>query len=539
MPVMATASPHAHHVPVTAVIGAGPAGLLFSAVSALRWRQLGRNGGWPIYLFDKRDRYERSHRLRIDPDPFRQLQHELAAPEFDELIRFLDGHRFRPAVNQLETTLSEIAGSLGIRRELATIGTGPGELDLSALRTALVEDRRLQSDAHLTVVAADSVHSATRELVRGTDQAHEHLHYSVARLRVTGTDLPHHLGYLETFRFAKVLGSALDYRLNPNGYAEIDLFLDPAEHAAVEQLAATPRQPVRVTGDTLHTAPFFSAIVKGFETGLTDAPTRVEVQSTFRLEHRYQQHVAFDLPALDATVSLAGDAAISLPFFRGMAALTACVHQLAFLHADWAAAVTRGEHRAERILAARYQREVEAIRRHELELVRARSKLLRAAKEFIRISTLVPFPIQQWFLSSRPPDRGGRMTAGAAANMALAVAAFVVAIGAPLAGGMMWPPLGWLWLAAVPIQWLGGVAYAATRSFEPEPNPLIAAIWRLQIAALALIGLPVTLLSSVLQGRVAQIFGAVGWFLLGLVFAAGLVSYERIEGQRFRAGAFD
>ncbi|MDH3500759.1 MAG: hypothetical protein OEM97_11585, partial [Acidimicrobiia bacterium] len=482
---------------------------------------------------------ERTHRLRIDPAPFRSLREELSAEPFDRLMAFLEARDFRPAVNHLEATLAGLARDLGVEREIAEVGSGVGQVDLATLRHRLEADGRLQTSAPLAIVAADSVHSGTRELVCGSEPAVEQIHHAVARLRLTGPGLPPRLGYAETFRFAKVLGSALDYRLNANGYAEVDLFLGRAEHAQMEALRATPRQPVPLAAHHVSDAPFLAAVVGGFAAGFGAGPCTVELQSTFRLEHRYQPSVVFPATNADATVLLVGDAAISLPFFRGMAALTACVRELAAVQAAWANAVVDGDAGAGQILD-RYQSGVERIRERELHIVAARSRLVGVAREFVRLSTLMPFPIQQWFLStSHQTRRGGRLSGGAALNILVATLAGFVALAAPLVGGLVWAPLGWAWFGAVPLQFLGGVVYGATQSHEPEPNPLLAAIWRLQIAFLLIAGLPITLFTSVLQGRPAQIFGAVGWFLLGFVFAAGLVVYERVEGHRFEAGAFD
>ncbi len=526
------------NTPVTAVVGAGPAGLLFCLVSRLRWIVDGRDvAQWPLYLFDKRERYERSHRLRIDPAPFAEIQRGLRHPRFDELMRFLHEHGFRPEVNRLEEKLASLVRQVGIEREITAVGAGPGEADLATLRSRLEAAGRLHRNGHLSIVAADSVHSATRELARGADPAVERLHHVVARLQIAGPGLPEHLTYVERFKLAKVLGSALDYRVNSNGYAEVDLFLTPAEHVHVEELGATPRRPVHVTADSVPAAPFFSAIVRSFEAGFGAGHCEVSVHSTFRLEHRYQSRAAFDLHDLNVSVFLVGDAAISLPFFRGMAALAASVDALVDAQTQWAAATLTGERR---FAGPAYQARMVEIREREIRTVEARSELLNIAREFVRLSSQVPFPIQQWFLSNdRPPVRGGRFTGGVAANLLFAIAALVVALGAPLAGGLIWPPLGWLWLLAMPLQLLGGGMYQATQSHEPSDNPLLAAVWRIQIAALLIGGVPITLLSSWVQGRPAQLFGLFGWLLLGGAFAAGMRTYERIEHRRWVSGGLD
>lgn len=81
---------------------------------------------WPHYLFDKRERYERSHRLRIDPAPFAEIGRGLRHPRFDELMRFLHDHSFRPEVNRLEEKLASLVQQVGIDREITAVGAGPG-----------------------------------------------------------------------------------------------------------------------------------------------------------------------------------------------------------------------------------------------------------------------------------------------------------------------------------------------------------------------------------------------------------------------------
>ena len=526
--------------PVTAVIGAGPAGLLFCLVARLHWEATAPpDQSWPIYLFDKRESYARTHRLRVDPEPFLKLQSELAAQPFDRLIAALEALDFRPEINELESTLATLVGELGIHRELAVLGQDAGELDIAELRARLVSDGRLGASAPVTIVGADSVRSATRRLVEGDGYSEERIHHVVARLRVSGPGLPDRLGHIHQFKLAKVLGSALDYRLNSNGFAEVDLFLSPAEHAGVEALASKPTRLVPVGPDTVADAPFFSAIVRNLEFGFGSGRCQVAVQSTFRLEHRYQTKATFHLPNDNTTVCLVGDAAISLPFFRGMAALAASVHQLAYLQVAWAAACAAGDPAAHLILD-HYDAQLEDIRRREVRVVEARSTLVDAARELVRLSSLMPFPIQQWFLSTETPERsGGRMTPGAAVNLVLAVIAGFVALAAPLIGGLVWAPLGWLWLAAVPLEFIGGGTFHLATIFETGVNPLLGRIWRTQIALLLFVGVPITVFTSVLEGRVAQIFGAVGWFLLGLAFAAGLVVSERIQARRVAAAALD
>jgi hypothetical protein len=62
----------------TLVVGAGPAGLFFSIVARLLYERRGGDPqAWPFFLFDERASYERTHRLRIAPGPYRDIAREL------------------------------------------------------------------------------------------------------------------------------------------------------------------------------------------------------------------------------------------------------------------------------------------------------------------------------------------------------------------------------------------------------------------------------------------------------------------------------
>jgi len=503
----------------TAVIGAGPAGLLFCFVSRLLESESAR---WTIALFDKRDSYERTHRLRMDPEPYRAIQADLADPRFDRFMEFLDEEDFRPTANQLETYLAAAVGELGIRRERLTVGDGPGELGLVDLRLHLEGEGRLAAGATMTIVGADSVNSAVRRLAGADAGLVRQTHQSVARLKLEATNLPRRLGRVEQFKMAKLLGSVLDYRLNPNGYAEVDLFLAAEEHGQVSELGAVPAQPVSLDAATRGTleAPFFLSIVDHLAANIGEPPGAIALQSTFRLEHQYSPQVTFVRP--ESTVFLVGDAAISLPFFRGMASLGANVHSLAVAHAAISAGGDVGA------VSAEYSRAAREVAEREVGTVQARDRMVRAAREVVRVSAMVPFPIQSWLLSvDTEQEAGGRMTKGVMLNAMLAIIAAAIAVAAPLLGGYVSAPLGWLWLASLPVEALGGFAFAAVRQLEDQPNRWLSGVWQVQIALVLVAGIPLTVMSSRALGRPAQVYALVAWFFLGLAFVGGMYAFER------------
>lgn len=244
----------------TAVVGAGPAGLVFTLVAKILM-----GDELVVTLYDKRASYVRTHRLRMDAAAYRSIQDDLNDPRFDALMVFLEDAHFAPEVNLLEAKLSALLADVGVEkvvREIASLDDVPSDVD--------------------TVVGADSVHSTIRELVRGDVRPTQRMHERVVRLRVSGAELPPRLGVVDQFRLSKVLGSLVDYRLNANGFAEVDLFVTGREHEALRALGASPKEPVGVTSRSLSkvAAPFMRAVVAQLE----GEGRSVVVQSTFVLE---------------------------------------------------------------------------------------------------------------------------------------------------------------------------------------------------------------------------------------------------------------
>lgn len=505
---------------MTVVVGAGPAGLLFCLVAAIR-----AGGKDPaIYLVDKRASYERSHRLRIDRRPYETVRTQLDHPLFDQLIDFLEIENFRPAANQLEAKLEELVGELGITKRQLVIGRGEGEVDLIELRARLEASRTLEPGGDLLVVGADSVKSATRALVASEADSVEHVHQTVARLRIDGDALPQSIDLVRQLKIAKLLGSAIDYRFNQNGFAEIDLFLSPEEHRMVEALGARPVAPVELTQRLLDglDAPLFASVFDHLERGLSESTNRVSIHSTFRLEHRFQRKVGFvggESIGPSTAVCLAGDAAVSLPFFRGMACLMACVDQLAMVHADLASA--SAERRDLEGGAERYDMAVASIREREVATVESRARAVRAARELVRVSSMAPFPIQTWLLSLRqtPSPRTDRRF-----TMPLIMTTLLVVIAAALA--VLSPVIGVVGLLCIPVQAGAGALYRSDLASPRQPNRAMAVVCRLQVLGLMLAGLAIAVANPFDSGWWVRAGAAIGWWVLGLVFVAGMYVFE-------------
>jgi hypothetical protein len=174
--------------------------------------------------------------------------------------------------------------------------------------------------------------------------------------------------------------------------------------------------------------------------------------------------------------------------------------------------------------ALRYEREVAAVRRAELVVVEARARLVRGAREFVRVSSALPFPIQTWFLSLPERARGPtRWSLAAFVNLALATLAAGAALGGLLLATIVDLRFAWMWAAALPVQAAGGAAYAAARSIEGGPQRLTRAVWRNQILALAVGGAAILFVG---RGMLLRMLAATSWFVLALPFVAGLYVFE-------------
>ena len=249
---------------------------------------------------------------------------------------------------------------------------------------------------------------------------------------------------------------------------------------------------------------------EGFE-GLLDA-LRIEttaregrqllVYSTFRLEHTVMPHVSFET-ARGSRVFLLGDAAVSLPFFRGMACLASCAHALARAHES-------GQLDA-------YEGAVARIVREELSVVRGRARLVRGLRELVRISSMLPFPIQSWWLSAARPRVADALSPGAYFNLVIAAAALAV-----LASGVL---SAWLAALSFPIELAGGFAYRWTLALEPGPHRYVRRIWEVQIALVLMGGVVLAL------ARLVHPVAAAAWWLLGLTFVLGIYAFEGTVGR--------
>jgi 2-polyprenyl-6-methoxyphenol hydroxylase-like FAD-dependent oxidoreductase len=504
----------------TAVIGAGPAGLLFSLLSRLRFERTGGDPArWNLRLFDKRTTYSRAHRLRIDKAVFEKIRHELRHPLFDELCAFLDEDAYTPVVNALEEKLLALNERAGVRRESFTLGSGPGEGSLQDLRRQL----GVAEGERWTVVGADSVHSTVRNLVAPSLAPLHATHEQLVRLMITGPGLPAQLGRLHQYRLSKVLRSVLDYRLNRNGFGEVDLFLTPDEHQVIAELGANPKHPVPLRPEQLRAlrAPLFGRVVELFCRGFGEGPCEVSLVSSFRLEHSVSPRRTFSLPDENATVFIVGDAAVALPFQRGISCMGAGASELARLHCE----LLEGAEVS--AVTASYETAVDQIVARELKVVRGRASLVRGLREFIRISALLPFPIQSWFLSVPQQDEGRlRVTPGAFLNLAVALLSTL---------GLF----AERYELALLLQALGGLVYRATLTFEPPPHGLVKTIWRLQIALWLVVGVIWAARSSLLAGVPTQLLPALAWWVGGLAFAGGLFLFERLGERWWHAGRFD
>jgi len=495
--------------------------LLFVAIARRRWEQAGRElSDWPLVLFDKRAHYTRTHRLRLDPRPYRALIAQAEDPRFDQVGRFLEAEDFRPNIQDLERELAALAEGFGVEKRITAVAE-PGGLALSELRAAVMGDR----GGRFTIVGADSVHSRIREAIGGVG-GRRVTHETLARFVMTGEAVPRQLSVLQTYRVSKVVASIFEYRCRESGRAEIDLFVTRAAHDALQALGPTPAAPVLLTEARIRGLedPLLRRFLHLLGGGFGQGACAVAVQSVFRLEHAIAARRAQVSTSLDdTTVFLVGDAAASLPFQRGMACLAKCASALADAHLDLS-----DPDRA----AAQYDAEVARIVAEELVVVGARARLVAGLRAFVRISALLPFPIQTWLLAEPTAVPPGRLTPGLALNGLVASAMCIVSLGAPVFGwlGGLAPALGILLGGA------GGVVYRATLTFEPVPNGWVQVLWRWTLVLVLVGGVALTLASSAVDGAPRHIGLLVLWWTEGIAFALGIGFFEWVGHRGFALG---
>lgn len=541
---------------VTVVVGAGPAGLLFCIAGRLLAARAGLADAWTIRLLDKRGAYARTHRLRMAEPAYEELAGELDDPRVDELVAFLRESGFAPEVNHLEERLAGLAAELGVIKRRCAVGDGAGETSLAALRRDLEEEGLLPPAAALTIVGADSVHSAVRALAAPGSTPERHQHEQLVRLHVDGDDLPPRLGTTDTVRVSKLLGSLVDYRLNANGFAEVDLFLDAREHARARALGATPSTPVDLGEATLRElgAPLLAGVVRWLARGDGGASRRVRLMSTFALEHAVAPRRVLAHEPAGAVVALVGDAAVSLPFQRGMSCLARSALALAQAHVaelqlrevDAAVAPLGADERTPEAVAARaarfapYDVAVDAIVRSELAVVRSRARLVRALRESIRLASLLPFPVQSWLFPPPRVDPREDATSGwHVVNVAFATATAILALGGSIlrVGGWEWGALS-AW-GAIALESGGGFLYRGTLELVTGPTPRLRRIWQVQLVLVFLGGVGITAWASWRAGVPTHVWAALWSLRLAGAFVIGLYLCEVLITRLARSADLD
>ena len=130
-----------------------------------------------------------------------------------------------------------------------------------------------------------------------------------------------------------------------------------------------------------------------------------------------------------------------------------------------------------------------------------------------------------WFLSLPDTDpRADRPTFGFVVNVGLALVAAAVALAGIATDRHA------LWALSLPVELAGGVAFAAAGAFEGGPQRFVRAVWRWQIAGLAVAGAAIGW-----HGSLALGLGS--WVLLAAPFVAGLYGFEALDRRWWRRAA--
>jgi len=188
--------------------------------------------------------------------------------------------------------------------------------------------------------------------------------------------------------------------------------------------------------------------------------------------------------------------------------------------------------------ALRYQHEAGVVREREIAVVKARARVVRGVKEFVRISSLVPFPMQSWLLAV--PEQGrAKLSPGFFVNLPIALLSLCCALlGSNLALSVhpFWSALE---IVAIPLQIVGGICYYYTRTHEPAFPSLVKSLWRLQILFLFAGGVLTTAMASWREGRLVLMRASFSWLILGLWFVVGLYVFEYMNRRWWSVASLD
>jgi hypothetical protein len=183
----------------------------------------------------------------------------------------------------------------------------------------------------------------------------------------------------------------------------------------------------------------------------------------------------------------------------------------------------------------RYEWRGARVRDEELRVVSARSRLIRGAREFARISSMLPFPIQTWLLSIRSEQETS--SGPSPLNATVAATAAMLALLGPLLS-LANPALMLLWWAALPVQALGGFLYRASLRLDPPGAHAAKRAWIIQITIIAAVGTMTAVGIRIGFGEWIT-RSAASWLVLGLSFIPGMYLFEAIERRWSEAAQLD
>ena len=522
----------------TVVIGAGPAGLVFSFINRICLEQHNISPlQWPLLLLEKRTKYVRNHRLLLDKSEFERVQKQLDSLHFDKFIEFLKETNYKPVINELEIFLTQALNEFGISQTICDVGNSLEQTSLQTIKANL-PDVFSQENQLWTIVGADSVRSTITGMLGNDKGRITGVHEYLIRLKLVGDHLPKSINIAENYRLSKVLSSVLSYRFNKNGFAEMDLFLNSKEYDKISRLNANPKNPINLTKELLDqlNAPFFQQVILAFIESNSEASLQqIQLQSSFKLEHSINRSRVRYLEELNAYGFLIGDAAISLPFQRGMTAMIKCAYQLSevlFSIYDQLSVHTP-VHPSQQLesIANRYQVQSDLIAKKEVKIVSSRASLVKGLRQFIRISAMLPFPIQSWLLGYESNSSGKSLNmAHFFLNLAFAFSASLC-LGASffliLQDNEFWSSLIFIFIGSL-LQFMGGFIYRANFTFPNQIHIFIKRIWQIQIVSWMLLGIGIMLFKSIKINSLIGILFTTAWWIGGILFVIGLVLFDQL-----------
>lgn len=257
----------------------------------------------------------------------------------------------------------------------------------------------------------------------------------------------------------------------------------------------------------------------------------LSITSSFTLEHSISPERVKPLPHLDSFGYLLGDAAIALPFQRGMTAIVKSAYCLSNVHLTIFQKTISNQSISNDDLGKigmEYQRDTEKIIEKEIQIVASRASLVGGLREFIRISSILPFPIQSWLLSYPTAETKMKFDSFFLINLVIALTGLLFFFLSEITITSLSNYLisGTELAIAFILQFLGGVFYRASITFNAQSNSSIRKVWQYQILLWMILGFAFVFQNFTDSTIILKVGYTLSWWFGGITFLLGLLLFD-------------